>query len=211
MTKTELATLEIRQALFELIGEVKAKTLFASYGLFSGAAMFGIYQNGNLYIKAEKELAEELIAQGAVNYISHLPNIKLSISNYYYLPQEIISNKEKYKDILLRSIAQINEKASLEYINKYRRIKDLPNLSMKYERLLSKVGIEELSLFRTLGASHAFARLVRKGITSELNMLWLFAAALKYKHVSLLTEQEKENALKMLNLILEQSGMKPMK
>lgn len=82
---------------------------------------------------------------------------------------------------------------------------------MKYERLLSKVGIEELSLFRTLGASHAFARLVRKGITSELNMLWLFAAALKYKHVSLLTEQEKENALKMLNLILEQSGMKPMK
>lgn len=34
MTKTEKETLEIRKILSELIGEVTAKGLFASYGLF---------------------------------------------------------------------------------------------------------------------------------------------------------------------------------
>lgn len=211
MNKTEQATLEIRQALFELIGEVTAKTLFASYGIFSENAMFGIYQNGILYVRAEDELADYLISLGAVNYIPNTPSFKLTISNYFLLPQEVISDKDKYKKILQRSIQQIKEQKSNESLHKYRRIKDLPNLSMKYERLLYKVGIEDLALFRTLGAANTYARLVKKGISTEMNIFWCLTAALQNKHVSLLTKQEKENALKILSIVFENNGLKLIK
>ncbi|HDR1217184.1 TPA: TfoX/Sxy family protein, partial [Pasteurella multocida] len=141
MTKTEKETLEIRKILSELIGEVTAKGLFASYGLFHEKIMFGLYQNNVFYLKAEGDLALFLESQGAASYLAKQAPSKLNISSYYRLPRKITSDKSLYKQILEQSLRQIKDQKRAEALAKKNRIKELPNLSIKHERLLEKVEI----------------------------------------------------------------------
>ncbi|MGC7560188.1 TfoX/Sxy family DNA transformation protein [Pasteurella sp. PK-2025] len=211
MIKTEQDTLEIRLELHELIGEVTAKGLFASYGLFKEGTMFGLYQHGVFYLRAENEFATYLESQGAASYLSYEIPGKLNLSCYYRLPQALIKDKTLYKSLLERSIQQAQEQKHAAAQAKLSRIKDLPNLSVKYERLLAKVDIHDLSLFKTLGAINSYVRLKKKGITAEIGIFWALSAALQNKNVNLMTQQEKENELKNLNIALADAGLRDIK
>ncbi|HDR1022411.1 TPA: TfoX/Sxy family DNA transformation protein [Pasteurella multocida] len=211
MTKTEKDTLTIRATLRELIGEVTAKSLFASYGLFREGTMFGLYQHGVFYLRAEDEFAEYLESQGAASYLSNEISGKLNISSYYRLPKSLTSDKVIYKSLIERSIQQVKDQKNAALLAKKSRIKELPNLSIKYERLLAKVDIHDLNLFRTLGAINTYVRLKKKGITAELGIFWDLTAALQNKNVNLLTPKEKEIALNNLNIALANAGLRSIK
>lgn len=211
MTKTDKDTLEIRETLSELIGEVTAKALFASYGLFHQKVMFGLYQNKIFYLKAEGKLATFLESKGAANYLAKQTPSKLNISTYYRLPQEITSDKELYKQILEQSLQQIKTRKLSETLAKKNRIKELPNLSIKHERMLEKVNIHNVMTFQTLGAKNAYIRLKKKGITADIGIFWAFYAALENKNINLISESEKQNVLARLNTALSEAGLRPVK
>ncbi|QLB13869.1 hypothetical protein A6A11_00005 [Bisgaardia hudsonensis] len=136
MKITLKSTEEIRNSLNELIGSVTAKNLFTGYGLFKDNIMFGLYQNGTLYIRAEDKFAKYLQYQGAVSYLTVLPKSKLNIGNYYRLPKILIEDKILYKKILIQSIEQAKAQKIAIEIAKKNRIKDLFNLSIKHERFI---------------------------------------------------------------------------
>ncbi|HHT7763706.1 TfoX/Sxy family DNA transformation protein [Pasteurella multocida] len=211
MTKTEKETLEIRKILSELIGEVTAKGLFASYGLFHEKIMFGLYQNNVFYLKAEGDLALFLESQGAASYLAKQAPSKLNISSYYRLPRKITSDKSLYKQILEQSLRQIKDQKRAEALAKKNRIKELPNLSIKHERLLEKVEIYDVVTFQALGAKNAYIRLKKKGITADIGIFWAFHAALENKNVNLITVAEKQQLLVHLNLALDEAGLRKIK
>ncbi|MDO5055084.1 TfoX/Sxy family DNA transformation protein [Pasteurella oralis] len=211
MTKTEKETLKIRETLSELIGEVTAKSLFASYGLFHQKIMFGLYQNNVFYLKAEGKLALFLESKGAASYLAKQPPSTLNISSYYRLPKEITSNKDLYKQILEQSLQQIRSQKLAEALAKKNRIKELPNLSIKHERMLEKVAVYNVDMFQTLGAKNAYIRLKKKGITADIGIFWAFYAALENKNINLITATEKQNVLARLNLALAEAGLRQVK
>ncbi|WP_424765456.1 TfoX/Sxy family DNA transformation protein [Necropsobacter rosorum] len=211
MTVTEANTLEIRQLLNELIGHVTARNLFTGYGLFKDELMFGIYQNGNFYLRAEDELASHLERQGAVSYSSLTHNIGLNISNYYRLPKAILQNKDYCRELILLSIAQIKSQRLAEALAKKNRIKALPNLSVKHERLLAKIGLNSIAAFKAVGAANCYVRLKQCGLSVNMILFWNLTAALLNKHVNLLTAKEKEQALCDLNNKLNCAGFRPVK
>ncbi|WP_040976725.1 TfoX/Sxy family DNA transformation protein [Necropsobacter massiliensis] len=211
MTVTQANTLEIRQMLSELIGNVTARNLFTGYGLFKDDLMFGIYQNGNFYLRAEAELAVHLESQGAVSYSSLIKNIGLNIGNYYRLPKAIMQNKDYCRELLLLSIEQIKAQRLAEALAKKNRIKELPNLSIKHERLLAKIGIGSIAAFKAVGAANCYVRLKQDGFSVNMILFWNLAAALLNKHVNLLTAAEKERALFDLNNKLSRAGLSPVK
>ncbi|SPY34286.1 TfoX/Sxy family DNA transformation protein [Pasteurella canis] len=213
MTKTAKETLEIREILSDLIGEVTAKSLFASYGLFHQKIMFGLYQNNIFYLKAEGELASYLESKGAASYLAKQPQSPstLNISSYYRLPKEITSNKKLYKQILEESLQQIRDQKLSEQLAKKNRIKELPNLSIKHERMLGKVEIYDVHTFQILGAKNAYIRLKKKGISAGVGIFWAFYAALENKNINLITTSEKENVLTRLNLALAEAGLRQIK
>ncbi|STO55171.1 DNA transformation protein [Canicola haemoglobinophilus] len=211
MTKTLKNTQEIVAELTELIGTITAKNLFSGYGLFKQDLMFGLYQQGIFYIRAENKLARYLESLGALSYLAVTPNPQLSISNYYQLPCEIRNNKKHYKYILLLSLAQVRTKKTAETLAKQKRIKDLPNLSIKHERLLSKINITDVKSFKLKGSVNCYIELKQQGIPVNLALFWNFTAALLYKNVHVLTKSEKEYALKKLNKGLKNAGLKAVK
>jgi DNA transformation protein and related proteins len=59
------------------------------------------------------------------------------------------------------------------------RIRDLRNLGIRSERMLSQIGIHTAEELRRRGAIRAFAELRRAGVTGSLNLLWALAGALE--------------------------------
>ena len=196
----------------ELIEDVKVKNLFNGHGIFHQDIMFALHQNGSIYIKAEGDLVSYLEKLGAVAYaINHDSMKKLALYNYYQLPNSIRRNKEKFKEILILAIKQAKAKKLSDELSKKERIKELANFSIKHERLLAKVNIYTVTEYRKLGAYHSFIRLKKLGIPANIDLLWAFIAALKNKHVSLLSEEEKKKKLIKLNDLLESNGLRKMK
>lgn len=210
MNHTQIHTFEIRNTLNSLIGEVTAKRLFIGFGLFQNQDMFALYKTGNLYLRAKYDLATELESLGAVSWSIYHPNSKLSANNYYRLPKKITDDAQLYQYFLNRSLEQIQQEKIEIKMQKMNRIRDMANLSCKYERLLFKVNVFTVQDFRMLGAANCYIRLQKKGLVRGLDIFWKFSGALQDKRVEAFTQKEKEELLKSLNVALANAGLKTM-
>lgn len=209
MTITEKNTLDIRTILNNLIGsEVTARSLFSGYGIFHGDDMFGVYQNGIFYLRAKHKLAEYLENNGAARWIAPNNSTKLTINHYYQLPNAITQDPAVYKWVVHESIQQLREEKLIRNMKKFSRIKELPNLSIKHERLLAKVDIHTIKDLKIIGAVNAYVRLKKSGYIVNLQFFWNLFAALQNKNANLLTGQDKEAIFKILNIALENAGLR---
>ncbi|MFC0322608.1 TfoX/Sxy family DNA transformation protein [Gallibacterium melopsittaci] len=201
LTQTEINTACILQKLTELIGPVTAKSLFYGYGIFKNEYMFGIYQKNFFYLRATDELSKLLLRLGAV------PNPYTNPSNqYFYLPKEITDNDEQYRLYLILSIEQVKQEKKRIIKKKKNQIRDLPNLSIKHERLLARIGVKNVKDFRRQGPAMIFVELKKIILIENLNLYWKLVGAFYLKHDSLLTLTEKEEHLRLLNIKLLQAG-----
>lgn len=208
MSITYNTTLEIKEELEDLIGEVRIKNLFSGYGIFYKDVMFGIYQNSRFYLRAVGLLAERLLMLGAVPYALDAKKPDLKVSQYYRLPELVISNKIEYRFLILASIKQVQNVRKESELNKKNRVKELPNLSMKHEKLLYKIDVFNVDTFIRFGAEVCYIELRKVGAAVNLDLFWTFTAALLNKNVSLLSDKERENAIIRLNRALKVEGMR---
>ena len=211
MSITEKNTLEIRTQLMPLIGEVTAKPLFTGYGLYYQKHMFGMCQQDIFYLRAKDKLALFLERHGAVAWESIDNRKRSTISNYYQLPKQITQNALLYQKVIRQSIRQIEEEKLAKKLEKLNQIKQLPNLSIKYERLLAKVEIYDVKTFKTVGAINAYVRLKKLGISVNLETFWSLYASLQDRNAKTLTDKEKRVALSALNIALANAGLRQIK
>lgn len=211
MSITEKNTLAIRTQLRELIGEVTAKPLFTGYGLYYQQHMFGICQQDIFYLRAKHTLADYLERQGAVAWESVDSRKKSTISNYYQLPSCITQNLSLYQKLIRQSIQQIEQEKIAKKLEKLNQIKQLPNLSIKYERLLAKVNIYDVKTFKTVGAVNSYVRLKKAGFSVNLEAFWSLYAALQNRNANTLSDKEKQTAFTALNMALDHAGLRQIK
>ena len=197
-------------AIEELVGDVFVKNLFTGFGIFKNSIMFGLYQNDTFYLRAKNDLATFLKKHGAVPYCNSNSKDRLKISAYYQLPLTIIKNKKLFKNLIQSSISQVHCENIENELLKKSRIKDLFNLSIKHERLLAKVEIENVKKLKQVGAVEAFIRLKKAGYSINLLFYWNIAAALANKNVNALTSDEKQVLLKKLNIELSRYNFQTM-
>lgn len=203
-------TAEIVELLNQLVGDISVKRLFTGHGLFYNRnIMFSIYKGGVFYLRAEHDLATYLESLGATRWQQASPG--LSIYKYYRLPSNIVQDLQLYQKVIIASIQQVKLQKLTEELSKKERIRELANLTIKHERLLNKIGIHNVNEFRLIGPQNCYVRLKKANFGVSINIFWLFIAALKNKHVSLLSAFEKKQALGLLNIALTNAGLKPVK
>lgn len=205
LTQTEINTASICHKLSKLIGPVTAKSLFNGYGIFKNEHMFGIYQKKFFYIRATAQFAELLRQIGA----TPCPYISTTSAQYFHLPDEITEDDEKYKSYLELSIAQVKFEKSQKKRKKQSQIRDLPNLSIKHERLLARIDVKNVKEFKRRGPEKVFVQLKSIILLEGLELYWKLVGALYLKHYSLLTREEKEKHLVLLNIALAQENYPP--
>ncbi|WP_288065111.1 TfoX/Sxy family DNA transformation protein [Rodentibacter caecimuris] len=193
----------------ELIGNVTSKNLFTGYGLFyNKELMFGLWLNGKFYLQAKDELSNRLINSGCVAFTKNEVDAKFALSDYYCLTKDILGDRVLLRKLLMLSIKQIQDRKNEIALSKANRLKDLPNLSIKYERMLKKVGIHDVNTLKIVGAENAIVRLRKFGIPATLNTYWKLACALLNKNSEMLNRQQKEILLKKLNKVLYEAGFR---
>lgn len=199
----------IREFINGLIGNVTSRNLFTGYGLFyKQELMFALWLNKKFYLQAEGELAKELIARGCVAFAKCETNAKFLLSSYYALPTSILEDTSLLRRLIMLSIKQIQDRKNEIALSKANRLKDLPNLSIKYERMLKKVDIHDVKTLRIVGAENAIVRLRKQGIPATLNTYWRLCCALSNKNSEFLTKAQKKILLKKLNDALYEAGFR---
>lgn len=112
------------------------------------------------------------------------------------------------RKLFMLSIKQIQERRNALALSKANRLKELPNLSIKYERMLKKVDIPDVTTLKSVGAENAIVRLKKAGIPATLQTYWRIVAALHNKNCVLFTKSQKEILLKKLNEVLHKAGFR---
>lgn len=200
---------DIREMMDELVGNVTSKNLFTGYGLFyKKELMFALWLNGKLYLQAKGELADRLMQAGCSSFTKNEDDAKFVLSDYYCLSKAILDDRFLLRKLLMISIKQVQDRKNEIALLKANRLKDLPNLSIKYERLLKKIDIPDVKTLKIVGAENAIVRLRKSGIPATLNTYWRLAGALLNKNNELLNRQQKEILLKKLNDVLYEAGFR---
>lgn len=195
--------------LDQLVGNVSFKNLFTGYGLFhKEETMFAIWQNKKLYLRGEDELATQLIKLGCEPFTTNELNKRFVLSQYYALSDQVLRNNMLCRKLIILSIKQIIEQKLECTLRKVNRLKDLPNLTIKHERALIKVGITDVAILREIGAENALVELKKSGSGATLNFYWKLVCALQNKNSQMLSQSEKERLLKKLNEVLRKNGLK---
>ncbi|MCK9140694.1 DNA transformation protein TfoX [Haemophilus influenzae] len=195
--------------LDQLVGNVSFKNLFTGYGLFhKEETMFAIWQNKKLYLRGEDELATKLIKLGCEPFTTNELNKRFVLSQYYALSDQVLRNNMLCRKLIILSIKQIIEQKLECTLRKVNRLKDLPNLTIKHERALIKVGITDVAMLREIGAENALVELKKSGSGATLDFYWKLVCALQNKNSQMLSQSEKERLLKKLNEVLRKNGLK---
>lgn len=202
MKKLSSDPIDLHEVLTGFLGEVNAKHLFSGIGIYHKDNMFGICKQGGFYLRAKGKLAEQIQKIGARRweYVEHDSNLK--IRDYYLMPSVYLLDEDKreiFSNMLKESLAQIEQEKMANALESAKRIRKLPSLSLKAERLLGKVGIESITQLREIGAADAYIMIKEKGLFVTSQMYWRIYAALKNKYMEMLTEDEKDKGLKEIN------------
>ena len=190
--------------LDQLVGNVTFKNRL----FHKEETMFAIWQNKKLYLRGEDELAIQLSKLGCEPFTTNELNKRFVLSQYYALSDQVMRNNMLCRRLIILSIQQIRNQKLDRTLRKLNRLKDLPNLTIKHERALIKVGITDVAMLREIGAENALVELKKSGSGATLDFYWKLVCALQYKNSQFLSQSEKERLLKKLNEILRKNGLK---
>lgn len=212
MTQQLENTAEILALLRRLLnGNILSKPLFIGHGIFYDGIMFAIYQKRELYLKADGELAEDLLAHGSYPW-AYIPRSNMRTGpNYYHVSDSIKNDESLYKRFVELSVKQTKEKKRNVQLNKKTSIRNLPNLTVKYERMLAKIRIFTVSEFRKKGAVETYVELIKSGISPSIEVLWKFVGALQKRNFLLISDKEKKEVGTELNKTLAKEGLRTIK
>ena len=74
------------------LGDVRARSMFGGFGLYSGDAFFGIVYEHRLYFKTDDGSAAGYVSRGMKPF---RPNERQALRNYYEVPPEVVDDREQ--------------------------------------------------------------------------------------------------------------------
>jgi DNA transformation protein len=93
------ADLAFATDLLSGMGPVSARRMFGGAGLYAGAVMFGLVDDGRIYLKTDAALQRDLQAAGATSWIyTERKGLKAGVpqeTSYWSLPESALDDPEE--------------------------------------------------------------------------------------------------------------------
>jgi DNA transformation protein and related proteins len=177
---------------FMSLDNVVPRPVFGVLGFFYEEAMFALFSKGRFYIRGG-DILDDLFVDLNCSRFTHVKKHTEATVNYYDVTRLYKSNYGQLEQIIIKarniSLIQKDQKKSSKNI----RLRDLPNMNWRLERMVKKAGVDSVIVFLELGAVEVFIR-VREiyGIDTDTNILFRFAGAIESTHWKLLSEQKRQ-------------------
>lgn len=197
----------IRDLLYPIIGETRAKIYFSYYAIFKNKLMIGLYKNEQFYLRASKMVIDEIQNTIGVELLLD-SQIGIHAKNFYLLPPLILENLCDYSHWIYAIAHEISQQQQTTSIERKDLIRTLPNMNIRIERILKKLGITSVNEFISKGEIDIFIELIKIGVEANDTFLFKLYGAINHKYIHTLTPTEKSNLLSEANQALYQAGLR---
>ncbi|MBM7038426.1 TfoX/Sxy family DNA transformation protein [Vibrio ulleungensis] len=170
---------------------IKFKAMFGGIGLFYHRAMFVLIDEHRVYLRGGGALNASFERYQCVRYTQVKKTVRVAVD--YYDVTEIFQ-KDRALFMQLEALAKHQSRVDKVGVkHKEKRIRDLPNMRLTLERMVTKSGVSDIESFRELGAVEVYRR-VEAIYGQQVNdaLLFKFAGALQGVHWQLLSDECKE-------------------
>lgn len=182
-------------AYISKFGKIDERSMFGGTGVFQSNAMFALLVKDKLFIRGGLGMDTELSRLQCERYrqIKRKNTVTIDYFDVTYLFE---LRDPILDDLVQRSIidAVMDRESYQRFV--VRRLRDMPNMYLKLERMVKKAGVMDVDTFIALGAPKVF-NMVRdiygKGV--DIRVLWKFAGAIEGVHWQLIQEPRKRQLL----------------
>lgn len=201
------ATQPIRDILFQVIGETRAKTFFSYYGLFKNDLMFGLYKNNQFYLR---------ISQNALQHspwVAELvrlngPNMGVHYKYFYCIPEPLLSQPTHYAHLIQETLQEMSTIKKESYLSRRKLIRSLPNLNIHIERLLRRLDIHSIDDLCAVGEIQVFVEMIKRGIEADKQLLFKLYGAIHHQYIYTMTTKQKLELMTEANQALYEAGLR---
>lgn len=205
-SKSKIAS--ARQQLSAL-GEISSRSQFGGYSLSVQSVVFALVSEGELYLRACEEVRPYIIEHNMKRLLFTKRGIPVELE--YYRVEELLWQKPEELIALSQKCLQGAAQAKATQ-NKIRRLKDLPNLSLKLEVQLRRAGICTVEMLKEQGAKRCWLKLHAMNRNLGVNILFALHGAIQGMHYEALPLAIKEELRVWYNeTVLYQTQNKPRK
>lgn len=184
--------------LFELLGQVKSRSMFGGFGIFVDDTMFALVVNNQLHLRADDESAKVFSARGYLPYVYKKRGFPV-VTKYFALPDTCWLNPNHILQEATTALHHAKAEREQQEQTKPTRLKDLPNLRLATERMLKKAGIHSVDQLQQAGSVAAY-QAIRQSHSSDVSveLLWALEGAIEGKHWSVIPPSRREELKKSL-------------
>lgn len=201
------ATQPIRDILFQVIGETRAKTFFSYYGLFKNDLMFGLYKNNQFYLRISQNALQHSPWVAELVRLND-PNMGVHYKYFYCIPEPLLSQPTHYAHLIQETLQEMSTIKQESYLSRRKLIRSLPNLNIHIERLLRRLDIHSIDDLCAVGEIQVFVEMIKRGIEADKQLLFKLYGAIHHQYIYTMTTKQKLELMTEANQALYEAGLR---
>lgn len=182
----------------QILGKLSSRSMFGGYGICYDKVMFGLVADNKFFLRVDKALEKQFKVNKAEQFVYKNRGVPVVLS-YYHIDETFWRGDEQFLALVKRALQSALDEQLIKKNTKSQRLKDLPNLGLSTERLLSKVGITNRDLLMQNGAVNAYLKIKNICCNASIELLFSLAGAIEGCHVAVLPEKYRQRLLDQLN------------
>ncbi|WP_034913897.1 TfoX/Sxy family DNA transformation protein [Erwinia sp. 9145] len=188
MYHSKIKIAQAKQELIEL-GNIDSRSQFGGYSLAIDKVVFALVSEGELYLRACEQVKPYLIEHNMQPLCLKKRGIPI-ILDYYRVDSELWKAPGQLLTLSQLCLEGARQQRALDSSNI--RLKDLPNLSIRIEHQLRRVGIDTVERLKQEGAKACWLRLRASNTNLSLNVLYALEGAIRGHHCQALPQSVKD-------------------
>lgn len=170
------------------LGNIICRSQFGGYSLSVDRVVFALVSDGELYLRACEQVKPYITERKMKSLTVNKRGIPVSLE-YYRVDDSLW--KEPLELLALSKLCLQGAIQQRVWFQHNRRLKDLPNLTMRLEVLLRHVGISSVKMLKEQGSRRCWLKLHAHNQNLGLNVLFALEGAILGQHHEALPQSVK--------------------
>ncbi|MDV5141248.1 hypothetical protein CYR40_04490 [Chimaeribacter arupi] len=171
------------------LGEIHTRSQFGGYGLLADNTMFGLFLQGEVYLRATAQI-EEVFHRHQMTRLRYIRRgLPLTLS-YFQLTEAGWQDPALF--LQLATLALNGARQELAEKQNRERLKALPNIGGHLESLLLQAGIHNQEQLKAQGAKACYLKLDTDDIPLSLKVLYALEGAVTGYHEAALPAEKRD-------------------
>jgi len=161
---------ERSKAQLAALGKIESRTQFGGYALAVEKVVFAYINDDALYLRASEALQHYATQRPMEPLVYRKRGMPVTLS-YFKVDQQLWQDKDQLLRLSASSLQAAQDEAATRHVSLM--LKDLPNLSLRLELMLHKVGISSVRLLYETGSRESWLKL--RALNKDIGLKTLLA------------------------------------